>query len=219
MNMNLAATPSGPPSTWFEGFEKRQFNVNGVVVCARLSANWLNQMDKPVLVLLHGFGASLQTWDAWAGELEKDRRVLRFDVPGFGLTGPARDGVYSAERMIKVLSLLLDYLGVSKASLAGNSLGGYIALLAPTVRNQGVVVAKLGTVAMAAGETFNLQIEGGSKLVGLEVRASTIASLVDNGLAVQAPGGLIILSAQAMQQVQGGEDLVRGSTNLSMLPL
>ena len=84
------------------------------------------------------------------------------------------------------------------------ALGGYIALLAPTVRNQGVVVAKLGTVAMAAGETFNLQIEGGSKLVGLEVRASTIASLVDNGLAVQAPGGLIILSAQAMQQVQGG---------------
>ena len=84
------------------------------------------------------------------------------------------------------------------------ALGGYIALLAPTVRNQGVVVAKLGTVAMAAGETFHLQIEGGSKLVGLEVRASTIASLVDNGLAVQAPGGLIILSAQAMQQVQGG---------------
>jgi len=36
------------------------------------------------------------------------------------------------------------------------ALGGYIAMLAPTVRNQGVVVAKLGTVAMAAGETFNL---------------------------------------------------------------
>ena len=35
---------------WFDGFEKRQFNVNGVVVCARLSANWLSQLDKPVLV-------------------------------------------------------------------------------------------------------------------------------------------------------------------------
>ena len=84
------------------------------------------------------------------------------------------------------------------------SLGGYIALLAPTVRNQGVVVAKLGTVAMAAGETFNLQIEGGKTLTGLEVTASTIASLVDNGLAVQAPGGRIILSAQALDRVQGG---------------
>jgi filamentous hemagglutinin family protein len=84
------------------------------------------------------------------------------------------------------------------------ALGGYIALLAPTVRNQGVVVAKLGTVAMAAGETFNLQIEGGRTLTGLEVTASTVASLVDNGLAVQAPGGLIILSAQALDRVQGG---------------
>ena len=84
------------------------------------------------------------------------------------------------------------------------ALGGYIALLAPTVRNQGVIVAKMGTVALAAGETFTLQIEGDSKLVGLEVTASTVASLVENGLAVQAPGGLIILSAQALEQVQGG---------------
>ena len=84
------------------------------------------------------------------------------------------------------------------------ALGGYIALLAPTVRNQGVVVAKLGTVAMAAGETFTLHIDGANALTGLEVTASTVASLVDNGLAVQAPGGLIILSAQALDRVQGG---------------
>ena len=84
------------------------------------------------------------------------------------------------------------------------ALGGYIALLAPTVRNQGVVVAKLGTVALAAGETFTLHMDGANALTGLEVTASTIASLVDNGLAVQAPGGLIILSAQALDRVQGG---------------
>ena len=84
------------------------------------------------------------------------------------------------------------------------ALGGYIALLAPTVRNQGVVVAKLGTVAMAAGETFTLHIDGANALTRLEVTASTIASLVDNGQAVQAPGGLIILSAQALDRVQGG---------------
>ncbi|NBW25764.1 MAG: filamentous hemagglutinin N-terminal domain-containing protein, partial [Betaproteobacteria bacterium] len=84
------------------------------------------------------------------------------------------------------------------------ALGGYIALLAPTVRNQGVAVARMGTVAMAAGETFTLQIDGASALTGLEVTASTVASLVDNGLAVQAPGGLIILSAQALERVQGG---------------
>lgn len=83
--------------------------------------------DKPVLVLIHGVVASLHTWDDWLPAFAADYRVIRFDVPGFGLTGPARDGVYSAERMIKVFGLLLDYLGVSKASIVGNSLGGYIA--------------------------------------------------------------------------------------------
>lgn len=83
--------------------------------------------DKPVLVLIHGVVASLHTWDDWVPAFAADYRVIRFDVPGFGLTGPARDGVYSAERMIKVFGLLLDYLGVTKASLVGNSLGGYIA--------------------------------------------------------------------------------------------
>lgn len=83
--------------------------------------------DKPALVLIHGVVASLHTWDDWVPAFTADYRVIRFDVPGFGLTGPTRDGGYSAERMIKVFGLLLDYLGVTKASLVGNSLGGYIA--------------------------------------------------------------------------------------------
>ncbi|MGE8359906.1 alpha/beta fold hydrolase [Pseudomonas sp.] len=83
--------------------------------------------DKPALVMIHGVVASLHTWDGWVEACAADYRVIRFDVPGFGLTGPARDGVYSAERMVRVLGLLLDYLGVEKTSIAGNSLGGYIA--------------------------------------------------------------------------------------------
>lgn len=83
--------------------------------------------DKPALVLIHGVVASLHTWDDWLPAFASDYRVIRFDVPGFGLTGPARDGQYSAERMIKVLGMLLDYLQVKQAVLAGNSLGGYIA--------------------------------------------------------------------------------------------
>ena len=83
--------------------------------------------DKPVLVLIHGVVASLHTWDAWLPAFASDYRVIRFDVPGFGLTGPPHRGEYSAERLLKVLDLLLDHLDVSKASIVGNSLGGYIA--------------------------------------------------------------------------------------------
>ena len=83
------------------------------------------------------------------------------------------------------------------------SLGGYIALLAPEVRNNGIIVAQLGTVVLAAGEAFELQFDG-SRLTNIRVEPATIAALVENGNAVQAPGGLIILSAQAANHLQGG---------------
>lgn len=81
---------------------------------------------------------------------------------------------------------------------------GYVALLAPEVRNQGVVVAKMGTVVLAAGEAYTLQFDGQGLLSNVVVTAATMKALVENGNAVQAPGGLIILSAQAASRLQGG---------------
>ena len=50
--------------------------------------------DAPVVVLLHGFGSSLQTWDAWAEGLQQTRRVVRLDLPGSGLSPPDPDHDY-----------------------------------------------------------------------------------------------------------------------------
>ena len=84
-------------------------------------------------------------------------------------------------------------------------LDGYIALLAPEVRNQGVVVAQVGgTVALAAGEGYQLQLSSNGQLTNVLVTPATVQTLVDNGNAVQAPGGLIILSAQAANGLLGG---------------
>ncbi len=83
--------------------------------------------DKPVLVMIHGVVASLHTWDDWVPAFAPHYRIIRFDVPGFGLTGPKRSGDYSGERMIRIFGLLLDHLRIDKVSIAGNSLGGYIA--------------------------------------------------------------------------------------------
>jgi pimeloyl-ACP methyl ester carboxylesterase len=77
--------------------------------------------------LLHGFGSSLQTWDDWAHNLEADHRVIRYDLPGFGLTGADPTGDYSDRRSIAVLLALMDLLGVQRASVVGNSMGGRIA--------------------------------------------------------------------------------------------
>ena len=83
------------------------------------------------------------------------------------------------------------------------ALGGYIAMLAPEVRNSGVLVAQSGTVALAAGERITLNFAaangGQSKLDSLTVTAAQMDTLVENRQAVRAPGGLIILSAQSAQ--------------------
>ncbi len=81
----------------------------------------------PVVILLHGFGSSLQTWDAWAASLAMEYRVIRFDLPGFGLTGPDPSGDYSVRRGSDILLALMDQLGVERASIIGNSLGGKMA--------------------------------------------------------------------------------------------
>ncbi len=84
--------------------------------------------DDPLpIVLLHGTSASLHTWEGWAEALRGERRVVRLDLPGFGLTGPRADGDYSIAAYVRFVLGVLDALGIERFVLAGNSLGGEIA--------------------------------------------------------------------------------------------
>ena len=83
--------------------------------------------DPEPIVLIHGTSASLHTWDGWVAALSPHRRVVRMDLPGFGLTGPAPDGNYSMARYTDFVLEFLDLLKIDQAVLAGNSLGGGIA--------------------------------------------------------------------------------------------
>jgi pimeloyl-ACP methyl ester carboxylesterase len=81
----------------------------------------------PAIVLLHGFASSLHTWEAWSQTLEKDHRVIRFDLPGAGLTGADPKGDYSDARALQVMTELLDSLQVQQAVVVGHSMGGRLA--------------------------------------------------------------------------------------------
>jgi pimeloyl-ACP methyl ester carboxylesterase len=84
--------------------------------------------DDPVpIILLHGTSASLHTWDGWVRALEQDRRVIRVDMPGFGLTGPAPDDDYTIEAYVRFATAVLDHFGIEHCVLAGNSFGGWVA--------------------------------------------------------------------------------------------
>ncbi|MGB4116087.1 MAG: alpha/beta fold hydrolase [Polaromonas sp.] len=88
--------------------------------------------DEPI-VLLHGIGDSLHTWDGWVRELTKTRRVIRFDYPGHGLSGPYQGAwleggeSYEMVKDARFVVATLDALGVTQPIvLGGNSLGAQI---------------------------------------------------------------------------------------------
>lgn len=78
----------------------------------------------PALVLLHGGFGDRRMWEQQFGELARDFRVVRYDHRGFGRS-PAPESDYSP---VADLLRLLDHLGMERAHLVGNSMGGSLAL-------------------------------------------------------------------------------------------
>ena len=82
----------------------------------------------PVLVLLHGSNASLQTWEPWVARLKDRYRIISLDLPGHGLTGPSPRRDYSAASSVAVVDAVAKARGLGRFTLAGNSMGGGIAM-------------------------------------------------------------------------------------------
>ena len=86
-----------------------------------------DKKDSIPIVLIHGTGSSLHTYDHWTKELTMYHRVIRMDLPGYGLTGPFPERDYYYNNYVEFLKVFLEKVGVKKCILAGNSLGGNIA--------------------------------------------------------------------------------------------
>jgi filamentous hemagglutinin family protein len=88
---------------------------------------------------------------------------------------------------------------VNKGKIRANG-GGYVALLGQTVANDGVIVANLGTVAMASGQQISLNF-GGNSLVDVTIDKGALNALVSNKRAIIANGGQVIMTAKAADEV------------------
>lgn len=80
--------------------------------------------DGPVIVLVHGFGASLHTWEPWVARLGSQYRIITLDLPGFGLTSAPEGYTIGRHDFVEVVDQVTAKLGVTKFVLAGNSMGG-----------------------------------------------------------------------------------------------
>lgn len=104
----------------YETSASRYLEVDGTKVHYRVEGKG------PTLVLLHGVLASLHTWDDWVEKLKPHFKIVRIDLPGFGLTGPMAKDNYTPEYAMEFFEMFRAKLGLEKFHLVGNSLGGFI---------------------------------------------------------------------------------------------
>ncbi len=83
--------------------------------------------DAPVVVLLHGYTADRVVWVRFARHLLRDHRVVIPELAGHGATGFTTGTDFSAPAQAERVAALLDRLGVERAHVAGNSMGGFVA--------------------------------------------------------------------------------------------
>ena len=81
----------------------------------------------PAVLLIHSSLGDLNDWDGWVATLAEDYRVVRLDLPAFGLTGPVPSGNYSVDRYLMLVDSLMDHLGIERFAIAGVSYGGLVA--------------------------------------------------------------------------------------------
>lgn len=82
----------------------------------------------------------------------------------------------------------------------GSLSGAVVALVAPAVRNEGSIA---GDAALAAGTDVVLDFDGDG-LIGVQVPASTVATLVENHGVIETDGGLVVLTARGAAEAMGG---------------
>jgi pimeloyl-ACP methyl ester carboxylesterase len=104
---------------------RREVEAAGVRVAYELSGD--TAAGKPVVVMLHGFGAALESWSDIQPAIAARYPVLRMDLKGFGLSSKPRDGKYAAVDQAEVVAGVLRALGVKRAVLVGHSFGGAVA--------------------------------------------------------------------------------------------
>ena len=136
--------------------------------------------DPEPIVLLHGTSASLHTWDGWVDALKGQRRVIRLDLPGFGLTGPAPDGDYHLTRYTGFMRDVFDQLGLKQVVLAGNSFGGTVSWM--TAQAYPDRVAKLVLVDAGGYPYKATSVPIGFKLAQIPALRPVIANVLPRSM-------------------------------------
>ena len=121
LNLGMRSTPLETLENKYCDKDSKFITIDGTRV------HYKDHGTGPVLVLLHGVVSFLHTWDGWCEELKDHYRIIRLDMPGWGITGPTKNERYLREDINKFLDAFLGALKIDRCFLAGNSLGAFYA--------------------------------------------------------------------------------------------
>ena len=114
---------------WFDGFEERDVEVNGVHIHARVPVG--PQGTRPALLLLHGFPQTHVLWHRVARQLRHDFYLVMPDLRGYGDSskpaGLADHSNYSKRTLAADMVALMDALGMAQFGVCGHDRGGRVA--------------------------------------------------------------------------------------------
>jgi pimeloyl-ACP methyl ester carboxylesterase len=105
---------------WCSNYQSKFIEIDGVEL------HYRDEGQGPILLMLHGFGGSLHNWNEWVARLSGTYRIIRIDLPGFGLSSPVRRKV-EMDWIVAILKGFVDALDLKRFTLIGNSLGGWAA--------------------------------------------------------------------------------------------
>lgn len=152
--------------------------------------------DALPIVLLHGSNADLHTWEEWAEGLQDDYRVIRFDQIGHGLTGRSQGGRYALADFHRTIDQVANHLQLDSFVLAGNSMGGAIALGYALERPERLA----GLVLVDAGGA-DIRREGGGNLAFTLARMPVVGNVMSQLL----PRSVV---ARSLSQSVANQDVV-----------
>ena len=133
------------------------------------------------MVLLHGFGSSLYTWKDVIPALAASHDVVALDLPGFGESDQPKD--LSFEDLPRAVLGLMDRLGIMRAALVGNSMGGATAVVVAAEKPERVAALVL---IDAAGFNLGPSERPGMVSVAMSRAGSLLARLPGKRLVVEA---------------------------------
>jgi pimeloyl-ACP methyl ester carboxylesterase len=114
--------PAAELEARFTSPASRFIHIDGVRI------HYRDEGSGPALLLLHANFSNLLGWDPWVDALRDRYRVVRLDLPAFGLTGPDPSGNYSNQRTLALVEKFTDAVGLKRFAIGGTSLGGGIAI-------------------------------------------------------------------------------------------